>query len=781
MLLMEMRESIKFYFGTKAETLESLKNILIQDVLCAQYYFSVGHWANNKKKILDHILNIYRNKNLVVRSSAKNEDSINNSMAGYYHSVIDIKSNKSCLIKAIDQVICSYEKKNEEDQVLIQPYVSNSIISGVILTRDLDTGAEYYVINYDDFSGRTDTVTAGAESKEIFVYKNGIKSLKSHRFKKLIDVVSEIELATDCDHLDIEFCITEKNDIYILQVRRIAAKDKWNNYCGKQLHMLLPNVRALIEKASININGIAGSRTILGDMPDWNPAEIIGTSPKPLALSLYKELITDEVWSEARTKLGYKKLGKTPLLIDIYGKPYIDVRKSLNSFLPENISPFSEEILVNAQLDILKNNREYHDKIEFNVAITCCDFDYWKQAGKYEQLGVSYDVINEHYKNIQALTKNAIEHGIDDIRKQIEKTIKCRHLYDDETNIYVKLRKLIDICKENGTIPFSILARHAFIAVSFLKSIVNNGVMEQERAEQFMNSIQTISKEFVIDMSKITDAIKGNDEILKKYGHLRPGTYDIASCRYDEDPELFFCSTVGTVTEGEGFTLKDSEKAGIKQLLIKFNYSLSAEELLLYIAAAIEAREKAKFEFTRVVSEILKILSEWGESNSISRDKLCFVKINDFLSMYEKGSDCIFSYIEKGMAEHALTRVIKLPELIFSKKDVDVIRVPLSKPTFITSKSITAKIKNLSLTVDYKIEGCIIVIEAADPGFDWIFSHNISGLITKFGGVNSHMAIRCAEFGLPAAIGCGERIFSEIENVCIIELNCDSRNIKVIS
>jgi len=43
------------------------------------------------------------------------------------------------------------------------------------------------------------------------------------------------------------------------------------------------------------------------------------------------------------------------------------------------------------------------------------------------------------------------------------------------------------------------------------------------------------------------------------------------------------------------------------------------------------------------------------------------------------------------------------------------------------------------------------------------------------------MAIRCAEFGLPAAIGCGERIFSEIETALVIDLNCDSRNIKVIS
>ena len=47
----------------------------------------------------------------------------------------------------------------------------------------------------------------------------------------------------------------------------------------------------------------------------------------------------------------------------------------------------------------------------------------------------------------------------------------------------------------------------------------------------------------------------------------------------------------------------------------------------------------------------------------------------------------------------------------------------------------------------------IVVIENADPGFDWIFSHKIKGLITKFGGINSHMSIRCEELNVPAIIG----------------------------
>ena len=35
-------------------------------------------------------------------------------------------------------------------------------------------------------------------------------------------------------------------------------------------------------------------------MPDWNPAEIIGTGPKPLAFSLYRGLITNDIWARQR-------------------------------------------------------------------------------------------------------------------------------------------------------------------------------------------------------------------------------------------------------------------------------------------------------------------------------------------------------------------------------------------------------------------------------------------------------------------------------------------------
>ena len=72
------------------------------------------------------------------------------------------------------------------------------------------------------------------------------------------------------------------------------------------------------------------------------------------------------------------------------------------------------------------------------------------------------------------------------------------------------------------------------------------------------------------------------------------------------------------------------------------------------------------------------------------------------------------------------------------------------------------------------------MLENADPGFDFIFSFKISGLITKYGGANSHMTIRCNELNIPAAIGCGETIFEQIKQSKKINLNCKNLVIRVL-
>ena len=99
-----------------------------------------------------------------------------------------------------------------------------------------------------------------------------------------------------------------------------------------------------------------------------------------------------------------------------------------------------------------------------------------------------------------------------------------------------------------------------------------------------------------------------------------------------------------------------------------------------------------------------------------------------------------------------------------------------TQPNFIGSGNVTAecaifeentyKIKSLSL------DAKIVCIPSADPGYDWIFGHSIVGLITKYGGGNSHMAIRAAEFNIPAIIGLGEAKFESLASGSLLQIDC---------
>ena len=104
----------------------------------------------------------------------------------------------------------------------------------------------------------------------------------------------------------------------------------------------------------------------------------------------------------------------------------------------------------------------------------------------------------------------------------------------------------------------------------------------------------------------------------------------------------------------------------------------------------------------------------------------------------------------------------------------------LSKPNFISDKNISGKIIILDgKSKNINLKNKIAVIENADPGFDWIFSKGVKGLITKFGGVNSHMSIRCEELNMPAIIGLGEDNFTKLRDSCIINIDCKLQKINL--
>jgi hypothetical protein len=106
----------------------------------------------------------------------------------------------------------------------------------------------------------------------------------------------------------------------------------------------------------------------LGVMPDWNPAEMIGLKPTPLAYDLYAHLITNRIWSEARRDQGYVE-SAGPLMVRVLGTPFINVGASLTSFVPADVPSDVRRRVVSACIEQLKRCPHWHDKIEFELKI----------------------------------------------------------------------------------------------------------------------------------------------------------------------------------------------------------------------------------------------------------------------------------------------------------------------------------------------------------------------------------------------------------------------------
>ena len=171
--------------------------------------------------------------------------------------------------------------------------------------------------------------------------------------------------------------------------------------------------------------------------------------------------------------------------------------------------------------------------------------------------------------------------------------------------------------------------------------------------------------------------------------------------------------------------------------------------------------------------KLLKFISKKKKIKleDINNYKIDFILNNLNNNFFEKTNKKII----KSNQRNALCN---LPYLITSKSDFYIASILISKPNFITDKKIESLLFKLNKDQKTnKIKNKVVVIENADPGYDWIFNYKIKGLITKYGGVNSHMSIRCHELNIAAAIGVGEETFEKIIKKNNIILNCRENKI----
>ena len=298
---------------TKAETLVYLKKKnQFKNLIPFFIYFTKKKYLSNKSFYIKKIISIFKKNKIIVRSSALDEDGSKLSKAGKYDSVVLKDISFSKLEIALDKVIKKFN--NDEDQVIIQNLIYRPDISGVIFTKDKNTNSNYYEISYD-YSKKTDLVTSGSFNsslKKLVINKSSKKI--PIRFIKLIKYVKIIEKNLSNERLDLEFCIKKKS-IYIFQCRPLSGpKKKVNN---AYLDDVVVNLKKKYSKLQQRIPYINGHTTYLSNMSDWNPAEIIGSKPTKMSISLYSFLVTNDIWAEQRANYGYKDVRPNRLMMDM--------------------------------------------------------------------------------------------------------------------------------------------------------------------------------------------------------------------------------------------------------------------------------------------------------------------------------------------------------------------------------------------------------------------------------------------------------------------------------
>ena len=767
-------------FSTKAATLAALQGVLKTARIAPLRTFTVANWQADRSACLSGVAGSLGAGPWIVRSSCGREDGAMSSNAGAFLSIPNVDAHR--LEPAVEQVIAAYGEAQPSDEVLIQPMLTQVVRSGVAFSHDPNTCAPYRVVNWSEGSD-TAAVTGGSGGR---VWQQAANSavLPPPTFAPIGALLDELLALFANVPLDCEFAVTREADgevLWLLQARPLVLLDSPEPEAVQAAR--LESIQRKVARGMQPHPFLMGQRTVYGVMPDWNPAEIVGIRPKPLALSLYRELITDAIWACQRHNYGYRNLRSFPLMPHFFGLPYIDVRLSFNSFIPADLDEGLAGRLVDHYIDRLLAEPTLHDKVEFEIVFSCYTMDLQQRLECLAEVGFSKHEREAIAVSLRKLT-NRIVHPKDglwrgDAAKIDTLNARREELLASSADPLERIYWLLEDAKRYGTLPFAGLARAGFVAVQMLKSLVAVGVFSQADYDAFIGGVSTVSGQLARDRATLDKAT-----FLARYGHLRPGTYDISSPRYDEAPELYFdWNQRQLVPEPvKPFALTLPQMREIVKLLEAHGLQPDPVGLFDFMQAGIELRELAKFHFTRNLSDALALITEVGGQYGFSREDLAYCDIAAFKELHVAATDqkdFLLRAIEQGKARYAETLKISLPPLIAKPEDVWAFEWPETAPNFITQKQVTALV--VGCDARERLAGAIVCIPNADPGFDWLFAYPIAGLITAWGGANSHMAIRAGELGLPAVIGAGEVLHCRWSAAKRLHLDCAGRRVEVLA
>ncbi|WP_281387211.1 PEP-utilizing enzyme [Nocardiopsis metallicus] len=707
-------------------------------------------WLHAPHEVLAAITARYPEKPVIVRSCSSREDGWEYSQAGAFSSVpVRLPAQPEEIARAVDEVFGSYGGCGPQARVLIQQWLHPVQAAGVVTTRTL-AGGPYYTATVDLLSGRTDTVTSGAsgELQSWYIRRTpapgrgwssaGLPSAVA----RLVGAAMEAEVCTGTNRLDVEVALSD-GAAHLLQARPLTTAQASDDQGACEAVE-----RAQRQIAHFTRGHKAGDepQVVLSNMVDWNPAEMLGRHPAPLAVSLYQTLITDRTWAAQRSTYGYRDLRGTPLMHLIAGAPYINATASLASFLPAALEEPLARTILTAMVERLVADPKAHDKIEFEIAATCWTPHISHRITYMTEAGIGSTARRTLHEQLLALTRRGIGRLPTDLAEldRIAAPTPVDTRLDRLPTTLAKARSV--------AMQFAHLARAAFMATDLISVLREEGLVT--RREAWMRGLGTVTTVMRQDAAAAAAGQLPWSDFVARYRWIRPGTYDLTIPTYGDDPDGYLrpllAHPLHSADDAVSTPWAECDAAAVDRAVAPLG--LDAGALEAFCRAAITGRERGKAVYSAWVSAALEAVAAHGASRGIDRDGMRYLHLSEILRTHPGRWPGL---IARRRAQAQACALVELPDVITSAEDLDCFERGRGRANFVGSARACGPV-HATLSPDHPPSpGSVIVLEAADPGYDWIFAHQPAALVTAYGGANSHMAIRCAEAGIPAAIGVG--------------------------
>ena len=722
-------------YGNKAKNLEYVaKNTDIEIPYFKEIYLND---LNNIENIVDSF-----SEKIMIRSNSSSEDKEYSSSAGKYLSIGPIERNDlETIKKSWEMVVDSYEEQDNQS-VIFQNYIENAKSVSVLTSYKVGSDSAYRTFS-TYYGSETDAITSGkySEINNFFMHRSfDILPKKYEKYNVYLKIITQLEDLFKNKQLDIEMVLDKNNSPQLLQVRPLMGKKLNKESIFEEKDVIDRNLKNY-KKLNKTTADRFGTNQIYSNMSDMNPAEMIGKKPDNIAFGLYKFMFTDTTWNIQRGEFGYRKYSGGKLMELFNNVAYINVNHSLNSFLTRNLQKESCEEIINYQLNKLKENPHLHDSIEFDISRSSYVFDTVEEFSKeYKNIISPSEIIKWHNDLIQIDTQN--KSTLEKNKKIILSTFSKL----DKSFEYSK-KENIKLIRDTMALPFTHHSRLGFVYFAQLNSLLEKEVISEDQKKLLLLSVNSISTKMKADAYEVKIGKKTLEGFLDVYGHIRAGNYNLLSSNLKNN--LNFTESLINNSEQplEDNILPKDIYTNIEEYFTINEIPLKASAWIDMFQEGISTRENSKFYYTKGIDGIL---NEISEKNTSDRELFDLLDIE---------------FNEENTSDMRLKNVL-MPDLITSNEDFYFYEEMSKNGNYIGQGTVIGDV----LLIDNEanrpnnLENKIVVIPAADPGWDWIFNYKIKSLITKYGGPNSHMAIRCAEHNIPAILGIGENNFTVISN-----------------